>query len=353
MLFKNYFFNLKIYIMGKKFSLLENEYKEENSFLVYISTDLVQVLRQSRTSRSKEKIAELTSSIKADGQMTEGTIFAFPKEEAEEYLKELNDLYDANHKLIDFSPVFVEEKNDHFYLFLIVGEGRLISCKQLKIKYFSRIFFGRTFEEAIKRQLAENMIREELSQFDAVTSAVSFWVKTKKKNPNLTLKKFSKEYLGKSVSWLSSTLRFARLPISIQEMMKSSSIEKGVNYSLLLSFVSFYDYSILLKKTLSVETLKTYIIHCVSHKYSIKKAQNFILTKRQELEGQSSMFPAPQNSEINRQSLSKIRKERTQDMTNAISYINATGQMKIWITEKCKGKATKVVELIQKEDERF
>ncbi|MEI6352747.1 MAG: hypothetical protein WCO35_02310 [Candidatus Nomurabacteria bacterium] len=336
--------------MIKSFSLSENEYRKENSFLVEIPVHLVQVLKQSRSSRSKENLSELINSIKSSGQETPGSVYAFNKEEADKYLQELNDLWDMDYKISDFFTVFVKEKEEDFYFFLIAGEGRLIACRELGVDYVTKISFGKTFKEGIKWQLAENIIREELSQFDAVNSAVSFWVKLKKKNEKLTLKKFSEEYIGKSVSWLSSAIRFSRLPISIQEMMKGTETEKGVNYSILLAFTTLYDYSVSINKAYDEETLKTYINHCVSHKYNIKKTKEFCLTKQQELDGQSSMFPPPENYDLNRSTLSRIKIERTKDMTSALSYINATGRIKKWISDNCFKKAETVVELIQKEE---
>lgn len=331
------------------FSLKQNEHKPENIFLVKIDPNLISVLQQSRTFMSEESLLELSSSIKSEGQHDAGDVYCFTKEEADSYIRELNDLWDIDHSLSDFTTHFVEEKQNNFYFFLVAGHRRLQACKRINFFYLCKLVFGKTFEQAIKRQLSENMIREQLSQFDAVTSAVAFWVKTKKRNPKLTLKQFSEEYLGKSVSWLSSAIRFSRLPIVIQEMMKGTETEKGVNYSILLEFVGLYDYSILINKTLDEETLITFINHCVTHKYTYKKVKEFCLIKRQELDGQTDMFPPPTSQEINKSSLEKIRKERAQDMTNAVSYIKATGGIKKYITKKCEQKAEKVVELIQKE----
>ena len=332
------------------FSLKQNEHKPENIFLVKMDPNLISVLQQSRTFMSEEALLELSSSIKSEGQHDAGDVYGFTKEEALNYIRELNDLWDTNHSLSDFSTHFVEEKQDNFYFFLVAGHRRLQACKRIKFSYLCKLAFGKTFEQGIKRQLSENMIREQLSQFDAVTSAVSFWVKTKRKNPKLTLTQFSEEYLGKSISWLSSAIRFSRLPLAIQEMMKGTETEKGVNYSILLAFVSLYDYSILINKTLDEESLITFVNHCVTHKYNFKKVKEFCLIKKQELDGQTEMFPLPTNQEINKSSLEKIRKERVQDMTNAVSYINATGGIRKYITKKCEQKAEKVVDLIRKED---
>ena len=116
-----------------RFSLKENEHKPENVFLVKMDPSLISILQQSRTSMSEEALLELSSSIKSEGQHDAGDVYGFIKEEALNYIRELNDLWDTNHSLLDFNPHFVEEKQDNFYFFLI----------------------------AIKRQLSENMIREQ------------------------------------------------------------------------------------------------------------------------------------------------------------------------------------------------
>lgn len=328
--------------MEKPFSLKENSYHIDNLFMVEIDPELVCLLRQSRSSMSESGIEDLVSSIIMKGQKTPGDIYAFTASEAINYVKEMNDLWDTDYRLEDFPSFYIKEKEDYFYLFLVAGHRRLKACKHLGYKYVANIYFENCFENAIEWQLAENVQREELSLLDLITSATAYWIKLKKKDPKLTMKNFAQKHIHKSVSWLNNALRFSRLPLLVQELIKKTESYKGVNYGIMLQFAKLYDFSVEKEKVLDQDLLLSYISHTVTHKFDLEKVKKFCEDRRDEICGQQQMFvlEAP---EVDKNSLIAIRKNKTLHMSQATSYLNAVGPIANHITGNCRAKAREVV----------
>lgn len=328
----------------KTFSLRENEYRIKNVYTVAIDSDLISILRQSRSSMSTNGIGELISSFKSKGQKTPGDIFAFTKDEAVNYVLEMNSLWNTNYKLENFQSFYIKEKENHFYLFLVAGHRRLRAARELKTFYVANIHFEKSFEEAIEWQLAENVQREELPLLDLITSATAYWVKLKKKDPKLTLTSFAKKHIHKSVSWLSSALRFSRLPIPIQDLVRKTEINKGVNYGIMLELAKLYDFSVEKGKPLEEKILLAYVNHTVSHKYNLQKVKGFCELRKSEIIGQQDLF-ALEIEEVNKNSLTAIRRHKTLHMSEAKSYLKSGEVIARQITENCKTKAEDVLEL--------
>lgn len=326
------------------FSLKENEHRIDNVYTVKINPLFISVLRQSRTSMSITGIEELVSSVRDKGQKTPGDIYAFSKSEAVNYVEEMNNLWNTNYKLDDFIPFYIKEKKDYFYLFLVAGHRRLRAAYKLKTFYVVNIHFEKSFEEAIEWQLAENVQREELSLLDLITSATHYWVKLKKKNPKLTLTSFAKKHINKSVSWLSSALRFSRLPIVVQDLIRKTDSQKGIKYNIMLEFAKLYDFSLLKEKPLSAEILIAYINHVVSHKYNLQKVKEFCEIRKSEILGQQDLFQL-KIEEVNKNSLTAIRRHKTSHMSEAESYLKSSEVIARQITENCRTKVKNVLEL--------
>jgi hypothetical protein len=277
------------------------------------------------------------------GQKTPGDIYAFSPLEAEKYLDKINNLWNTNYKIKDFNNLYIDEKGDYFYLFLVAGHRRLKAINELGLEYLANIHFAKNFEQAIKWQLSENL-HEELPILDQVTSATALWVMMKKKNDRLSLKEFANKHVHRSVSWLANALRFSRLPVLVQELIKKTEISKGVAYSILLEFAKLYDFSVSKNKPLSEEILVSFINHCITHKYKISKVKEFCEIKRDEILGQQELFIL-KVEEINNNSLSAIKRNKTHHMSEAESYLKASGVIARQITVNAKAKAEKVIVL--------
>lgn len=329
--------------MENNFSIKENSYHIDNVFMVRINTDLISVLRQSRSFISSNGIDDLVSSFAKKGQKTPGDIYAFTKVEAISYIQEINDLWNTDYKIESFNNSYIKEKKDYFYLFLVAGHRRLKACKFLKFDYFANLHFEKSFEEAIEWQLAENVQREELPLLDLITSATAYWIKLKKKNPKLTMLAFAKNHIHKSVSWLTNALRFSRLPISVQDLIRKTDSNKGVNYSIMLEFAKLYDFSVQKHESLNPDFLISLINHCITHKYKLEKVKEFCEVKKIEIFGQQTLFELIPE-EVNKNSLTAIRRFRTEHMSEATSYLTASEVIARQITEKCKDLASDVIE---------
>ena len=115
----------------KTFSLKENEFISQESFQVLIDCLFIIVLKQTRTMMSFEGIQSLASSIKNNGQQNPGIIFAFSRNHAKKYLDNINKLWHRQYKLEDFEIVYIQEKQNDYYLFLVAGHRRLEAVKKL------------------------------------------------------------------------------------------------------------------------------------------------------------------------------------------------------------------------------
>ncbi len=325
----------------EKFSLIENEYKIPNSFLVMIDPGMIILLRQTRSVMSDEGLESLASSIKRNGQKTPGMIFAFTDLQSYTYLDYINKLWHTEYKVSDFEKVYIEEKGEEYYLFLVAGHRRRKACKILGVKYVAQIFFEKSFKEAISSQYEENF-HEQISLLDLVTFASYFWVLSKKEDPKLTLKKFAKD-IHRSPHWLSNALKFSELPLSIQDLINKTEISSGVNYTILVEFAKLYDFSILKNKKLDEQLLLSFINHCISHKYNVKKVKEFCQIKKEEIAGQEVLFMLSVE-DINNTTLTTLRKNKTLNMTLANAYLKAAGPIVKTITENCRTKAAQGID---------
>lgn len=327
--------------MERQFSLYQNEYKREDFFLVKINPNLISVLRQTRTQMTNEGIEDLCSSIKEGGQKTPGDIYAFDAFQAELYLNKVNELWNMDYDIRNFAQCYIPEKSKSFYLFLVAGHRRLKACLSLNVDYLANIHFNKTFEDAIRWQLEENL-HEEVPLPDLINSATAFWILLKKRNKKLTLSEFAKKHVHKSVSWLSNALKFIRLPIRVQELIKKTETQKGVSYSIMLEFAKLYDFSINKGKVMEEELLVSFIHHCLSHKYNLSKVKEFCEIKREEIEGQQGLFSLIVE-EINNGTLRAIRSNRTAHMTQAVHYLKASSAIFNQITDNCREKAKTII----------
>lgn len=332
LLFKNYFFTFKI-LRVKIFSLKENEIISQNSFQVLVDHSLIIVLKQTRTMMSFEGLQSLASSIKKNGQQNPGIIFAFQKSQAKKYLYNINKLWHRQYKIEEFESIYIKEKQNNYYLILVAGHRRLEAVKIAEQKYFAQIYFGKSFKEAITAQYEENF-HEEIPLYDLVNFASFFWVMSKTEDEKLTLKSFAKS-IHKSTTWLSNALKFTGLPVSIQELINSSEISKGVNYSIMIEFAKFYEISIRKEKPISEDLLLSFISQCIVHKYNLGKVKEFIEIRKQELFGQQALFEL-ESQEINSGTLTELRKSVTLDISRVNSYLTAVDPIAKRITKKAR-----------------
>lgn len=333
------------------FSLKENEYRPENIFPVLINPNLVSVLRQTRTSMNYNDLEDLKSSIKKRGQKKAGDIYAFSKNGAIQYLNCINILWNSEYRIQDFESHFIPEMNNDFYLFLVAGHRRLRAAKEVDKLYYAEIHFEKTFEEAIEWQLTENF-QEPISLLDLITAANYLWVMLKGINHKLTMKEFAKNYIHKSVSWLNDALRFSRLPISVQELIKKTESNKGVGYNIMLEFAKLYDFSVEKGQPLNEELLLSMIIRSVSEKFDMAKIKDYCSLIRKEISGQKSLF-ALTLEEVKSDSKKAMRAKNTLQMSLAKQYSQTIQKLIPFVTENCKSLANQVIEEGEKINERL
>lgn len=323
------------------FSLKQNEYRPENIFPVLIDSNLISVLRQTRTSMNYNDLEDLKSSIKKRGQKTPGDVYAFPKLGAMQYLNCINTLWNTSYDLMNFESHFVPEKEESFYFFLVAGHRRLRAVTELGLLYFANVSFQKTFEEAIEWQLGENF-HEPISLLDLITAANYLWIMLKDINPKLTLKEFAKNFIHKSTSWLTDALKFMRLPLSVQELIKKTEISKGAPYVMLLEFVKLYDFSVEKGKPIPDDELVILVQHCLANQYPLKKVKEFCKLQEEKITGLPEIFSL-NLQQVKSDTLSSVRRKRTIMMMGAEQYLNASPAIVKEITKTAKTKASNVI----------
>lgn len=289
----------------------------------YLKSEMVATLRQSRTEMSYEGIENLKSSIRESGQRNEGNVYAFEAKEARHYLEKINQTWGTSYELSQFKPVYIPEKGRRFYLFLVAGHRRLRACSEVGVDYLAKIEFGRTFLQAIKWQLEENF-HEDVSDLDKVASANALWLMMKKENPKLTLREFARKHVHRSESWLRNALRFARLPLSIQNLIKKTGVKRGTtNYSVLVEIAKLYDHSVQREKPLEAKYLNALLNHIFANQFKLGDVKDFCEQEMRAINGQEQLFDLASSEQVNRVSLSIIRRTLTEKLAADAQYANA------------------------------
>lgn len=274
-----------------KISLIACEAKPpENVYMVNLPKKVIGVLHQMRGRMSEDGLDELAASILQSGQMNPGIVVALTVDAAEIYLSRINEMWGTSYSFVEFSSVFLAEKDAAYYLFLVAGHRRLraVSLAELST-FYCQLRLETEFSKALHLQFQENL-HEQVPLDDEARFLSLFWREEKAVNPTLTLVQFAKS-LGKKPDKIRSSLRFTSLPVSVQRLvLPSDQYKKGVSFGILCELARLQE----ARKAKDVgyeemELIKLAYVLIVEHR-TAKATAAWVSSQIEMLDGQTEMF---------------------------------------------------------------
>jgi hypothetical protein len=262
----------------------------ENVFMVNLPRAVLGVLHQMRGRMSEDGLDELSASIKQSGQMNPGIVVALIASAAETYLSRINEMWGTKYKLEDFRPIFITEKGEDFYLFLVAGHRRLRAVTLADIPtFYCQLRLETEFSKALHLQFQENL-HEQVPADDEARFLSLFWREEKAANPALTLVQFAKS-LSKKPEKIRNSLRFTSLPISVQKLMwPSDERKKGVSYGILCELARLHEaMKVKGRSYTELELIQLAYVLIVQHK-TVKRSAAWVSSQIEMLEGQNELF---------------------------------------------------------------
>ncbi|MCR4334009.1 MAG: hypothetical protein NUV60_03320 [Patescibacteria group bacterium] len=259
-------------------------------YSVKIPLEMIHTLVQMRGTVSKEGIENLTAGIKAIGQMMAGIVVALTRADAVKYLSQINEMWGTAYAIGDFTPAYLQELNDHFYLFLVAGHRRRDAVEQAGITtFFCNLHVGCSFSEALTMQYQENQ-HEEVRQDEEAKFLTLLWRQEKSKHPKLTLGGFARQR-GKTPEAMRRSVRFTSLPIRVQRLvLPSPEYKKGIAFGILCELARLQEARQLKHKPYAEQELLHLAYVLVVQQKTTKAAAAWVSEQIKQLQGQGDMF---------------------------------------------------------------
>lgn len=247
-------------------------------------------LHQMRSRMSLIGIDDLVESIKQMGQQMPGIMVALARQEAAEYLRNINEMWGTNYQLRNFRSVHVVEKGEALYFFLIAGHRRLKAVEMAKLStLYVRVYFESSFMNALLMQYHEN-VHEQVPPDNEARFITLFWRKAKNANPDLPLAHFARS-LGKKPEVVRRSIRFTALPIPVQELVvPNNNFKKGIAYSLLCELARLQEAYAEAGKPYSEAELMHFAYTLVAECKTAKRAAAWVSERITVLHGQEELF---------------------------------------------------------------
>ena len=192
---------------------------------VWLPPNYLGVLTQVR--KTFDVSEDLIPSFLAGGQQTAGAAAALDEEQAQIYLREINQIFATQHEFSSLTPVMLDgvtyflpliagHRRHHACTFLNgeIAEGRVARTAKFDGRYRVDLHFGITAQNAIEYQFNENR-HAQVPPHEEAEAAWRFWRYRSKHEPSLTVSQFARS-LGRTPEWMRSALRFCNLPSDVQ-----------------------------------------------------------------------------------------------------------------------------------------
>lgn len=257
---------------------------------VNLPLQAIGVLIQMRARMSSNGLEDLAASIKEVGQHNPGLVVALGSHEASEYLSNINAMWGTAYALSNFEPILLEEKQDHFYLFLVAGHRRYRAIELAGLQqFYARLHFGKSFFEALLLQYHENM-HEQVPPDNEARFVSLLWRRAKREKSKLTLAQFSSS-LGRKPEAVRRFIRFTILPVRIQELvLPSEEYKKGIAFAILCEIARLQEARLAHEKGLSEIELMQLAYVLVTQYKTAKAVAMWVSEQIRVLEGQGDMF---------------------------------------------------------------
>ena len=248
------------------------------------------ILHQMRRTMSQNGLSELADSISAMGQHTPGLVVALKRRAALSYIQNINKMWGVNYQLQQFVPVYIQEQDEEFYLFLVAGHRRFKAVELAGLNvFYARLHFESSFSQALLMQYHEN-VHEEVPPDEEARFITLFWREAKKKNPEMPLAKFARS-LGKKPEAVRRSIRFTALPVRIQELvLPSNEFKKGIAYALLCELARLQEARIEAEKPFDESELMRLAYVLITQYKTAKRAAAWVSEQIRALQGQGEVF---------------------------------------------------------------
>lgn len=234
------------------------------------------VLQQMRSRMSSVGTEDLAASIKEVGQHTPAIVVALSCHEAGEYLRNINEMWGTSYCLGECKPVYVAEQEETLYFFLVAGHRRARAIEMAGgSTLYTRLYFEASFQSALLMQYHEN-VHEQVPPDNEARFITLFWRKAKKSKPDLSLAQFARK-LGKKPEMVRRSIRFAALPIRVQELVvPNNQFKKGIAYGLLCELARLQEAYEEAKKPLQETDLIQLAYTLVAEYKTVKRAAAWV-----------------------------------------------------------------------------
>lgn len=262
----------------------------EGTHDVNLPRAIVGVLRQMRSRQSVTGLSDLADSIRAVGQQSSGLAVALNARAAQKYLRSINEMWGTRYRLAQFTPIYIEEKHEWFYVFLAAGHRRFKAVEMAGRKtFYARLHFQNSFSDAMLLQYHEN-VHEQVPPDEEARFITLFWREAKKKNAELSLTAFARS-LGKKPEAVRRSIRFTALPVQIQELvLPSNEFKKGIAYALLCELARLQEARIEAGKPFDESELMHLAYVLITQYKTAKRAAAWVSEQIRVLQGQGQMF---------------------------------------------------------------
>ena len=308
---------------------------------VAVPLGAISLLTQVRT--TVDVASDLVPSIRAQGQQTPGVAVALTPEEAEQYIKEINELWGSRHQLAGFPLVNLDGVS--YYFILVAGHRRYIACTILAASteqeagqsafdglYRVDIRFGMTVRETIPLQFNENR-HQQVPPHEEARAAWKFYRWLQRPEPEMTVAKFARK-IGRTSEWVRGALRFCTLPLSVQNHADGTDGCVKLPYGILTHLARLGEgVSELTGEAFPEAAYHSWIIRAVINRLDVttfgKTVSEYLASKRQEHHGQFSLFGSVDEVVDER----PIRRVVAQQMIPAVwtllSYLQVLEQVRV------------------------
>jgi len=264
----------------------------EGTLDVNLPIDMIGVLHQMRSSMSQIGLDDLAKSIKEVGQHTPGLVAALDIGSAREYLLNINGMWGSDYRIETFTPVYIRERKERLYFFLVAGHRRFRAVKMAgRETFYARLHFQSSFSEALTMQYHEN-IHEQVPPDDEARFITLLWRREMEmaKGKRFVLTSFARA-LGKTPDAIRRSIRFTALPVCVQNLvLPSKEFKKGIAYALLCELARLQEARIEAEKPFTEAELMQISYILISQYGTAKKASAWVSEQIRVLNGQGEMF---------------------------------------------------------------
>lgn len=191
-----------------------------------VALDDLTILPQVRKSYDKAGMTMLARNMVANGKLNAQQVAVLNKADCERYLEIFNFIFGANYRI----GRQVCPTSDGYFYIVIAGHRRTLAERQLGLSHsWVDLYDGITAEHAIRLQISENSYLHPKPEEEAEVFYQLYRLE-QNVDAKLSVTKFARQNrasLGRSEQTIRNGIKFCRLPLRVQEMVRLGAIAYG------------------------------------------------------------------------------------------------------------------------------